>query len=64
MVETIERELTLQDRCDYCSAAGKIVVTFSTGELIFCGHHGREMIVNLREKSTGIHDPEGELALV
>jgi len=64
MVDTIERVLTLQDRCDYCGAAGKIVVTFLTGELIFCGHNGREMITNLRAKSTSIHDPEGELTLV
>jgi len=31
--------LTLNDRCDQCSAAALVIVKGVTGELMFCGHH-------------------------
>ena len=40
MVTTeVNRQLTAQDRCDACSAAAQVIVTFLNGELMFCGHH-------------------------
>ena len=65
MTTTTEgRELNLQDRCDYCGAAAKVVSTLITGELMFCGHHARDMKENLLLKSISVYDPEGELTLV
>jgi hypothetical protein len=37
--EKVERQLTLNDRCDSCNAAAYVKVTGVTGELLFCGHH-------------------------
>ena len=34
-----EYTLTLNDRCDQCSAAALVLVKGVTGELMFCGHH-------------------------
>ena len=37
--EKVERQLTLNDRCDSCGAGAYVKVTGVTGELFFCGHH-------------------------
>lgn len=34
--------LKIADRCDQCGAQAFVRVTLSTGELLFCGHHGNE----------------------
>lgn len=41
VVETQERVLTLNDRCDAkeCGAAALVKVSGVSGELYFCGHH-------------------------
>jgi hypothetical protein len=36
------RELNAADRCDVCGAQAYIRVVLSTGELMFCSHHGNE----------------------
>jgi len=54
-----DRELNLQDRCDSCGAAAKVVATFGTGELLFCGHHAKEAGSKLVNKAVKIYDPEG-----
>jgi len=59
-----ERELTLNDRCDACQAAAKVVATLLNGELMFCGHHAREYKTSLKEKSLKVYDPEGVIDLV
>ena len=66
MLETQEqqRELTLNDRCDSCGAAAKVVATLLNGELLFCGHHARRFGRDLVLKSVNVYDPEGELNLV
>lgn len=40
-IETKERVLTLNDRCDArdCGAAALVRVSGMSGELLFCGHH-------------------------
>lgn len=41
---TLDRSpLTIADRCDRCGAQAFIRAVFVSGELTFCGHHGREM---------------------
>jgi len=59
-----ERVLTLNDRCDTCSAAAKVVATFLNGELLFCGHHARKAGTNLVSKAIKVYDPEGELNII
>jgi phage FluMu protein gp41 len=65
MTITVEvRELTLNDRCDACQAAAKVVATLLNGELLFCGHHAREYGTSLVTKSLRVYDPEGVLNLI
>jgi hypothetical protein len=65
MTETQEvsaREpLTLNDRCDSCSAAAKVVFTLLNGELMFCGHHAKDKQTALTAKSISVWDPESVL---
>lgn len=58
-LQTQARELTLQDRCDSCSGAAKVIATFLNGELLFCGHHARKMYDTLKIKAVNVYDPEG-----
>lgn len=65
MNTTLEyRELTAIDRCDMCSGAAKVAATFLAGELLFCGHHAREVGPTLSTKALTVYDPESELALL
>jgi hypothetical protein len=57
------RELTLQDRCDACGSAARVIATMINGELLFCGHHGRKHKDALVPKAIQVYDPEGELNL-
>jgi hypothetical protein len=58
MVTTeVARELTALDRCDSCSAAAQVIVTFLNGELMFCGHHAKEKADALKTKSVNVFDP-------
>lgn len=34
--------LTAHDRCDRCGAQALVRATLAHGELLFCGHHGRQ----------------------
>lgn len=58
MTEVAERSTTALDRCDSCGASAKVIVTFLNGELMFCGHHARELAKGLVDKSISIHDPD------
>lgn len=51
--------LTAADRCDACSAAAKVIATFLNGELLFCGHHARDLEKHLKNKAVTVYDPEG-----
>ncbi len=49
--------LTALDRCDRCGAQASIRVILSTGgELLFCGHHGRQHQDRLEQLAAVIHD--------
>lgn len=37
-------QFSLTDCCDRCGAQAKLRVAFTTGDLMFCGHHGREFM--------------------
>ena len=40
---TLERSpLSIADRCDSCGAQAFVRAIFVSGELTFCGHHGRQ----------------------
>jgi transcription elongation factor Elf1 len=56
MTSTLTRsQLTTSDRCDRCGAAARVrAVLPSGGELLFCGHHGREHESKLKELSANI----------
>jgi hypothetical protein len=58
------RELTLQDRCDSCGAAARVIATFLHGELLFCGHHARKAGSKLVSTALNVYDPEGEFNLL
>ena len=53
--------LTLEDRCDKCSAAAMVRATLLNGQLYFCGHHAKEMSTKLISSSVKIYDPESVL---
>jgi len=55
------RKLTLNDRCDSCSAAALVVATFLNGELMFCGHHARNLSTELTKKAVSVYDPQDVL---
>jgi len=63
-LQTQARELTLQDRCDSCSAAAQVVVTFINGELMFCGHHARDNAESFKLKALTIFDPNNFIPVV
>ena len=54
----VQEEFTAQDRCDKCGAQAKVRASLLTGELLFCGHHGREVSAKLLEQAVQIYDPE------
>lgn len=33
--------LSTLDRCDICGAQAYVIVKLESGELLFCGHHGK-----------------------
>jgi hypothetical protein len=57
-VETRE-PITILDRCDKCGAAAMVRATLASGELFFCGHHGREVATPLVLAAIDVYDPEG-----
>ena len=41
-------EFAAEDRCDRCTAAGKLrIMTANGGELVFCGHHANKYAQDL-----------------
>ena len=48
--------LGLADRCDRCGAQAFFRALFSSGELTFCGHHGRELMVPLQREAIFVED--------
>ena len=59
---TPAHELTALDRCDSCGAQAYIRATLSSGgQLLFCGHHGRENKEKLIALGATWHDESARL---
>lgn len=54
-------ELTAADRCDECGAQAYIRVKLTSGELLFCGHHGNEKRAALEPVALEWHDETEKL---
>ena len=48
--------LTIADRCDSCGAQAFIRAVFTSGELTFCGHHGRQHQAVLERTALAFED--------
>lgn len=48
--------LTLTDRCDRCGSQAFYRAMFVSGDLTFCGHHGRELLVPLQRYALFVED--------
>lgn len=64
LLVTDRAELTLQDRCDACGAAAKVVFNFMHGELMFCGHHANTKRNDLLKSYVSVFDPQNILNIV
>lgn len=54
--------LTASDRCDRCGAQAYLRVHLASGgELLFCGHHGREHGEKLKTVAVNVHDETSKL---
>lgn len=49
-------DLTHADRCDRCGAQAFYRAVLSTGELLFCAHHGRAYSERLAEVAVELQD--------
>lgn len=54
-------QLTALDRCDACGAQAYIRVVVSSGELLFCAHHGRKHQEKLSTLAHSWHDESSRL---
>lgn len=53
----MEVQLKAADRCDYCGAQAFVRAVFAGGgDLLFCGHHGREHNDALQKVALKIFD--------
>lgn len=56
--------LTAADRCDRCGARGYVLAVLTAGELVFCGHHGRQFATTLADAALVVHDQTDQIAAV
>ena len=49
-------DLTAADRCDRCGAQAFYRAVLTSGELLFCAHHGRAHAARLAEVALEMHD--------
>jgi hypothetical protein len=55
------RLLTAADRCDRCGARGYVLALLTAGELVLCGHHGRQFATALADAALVVHDESGQI---
>ena len=62
-IDTVDAPFTLTafDRCDSCGAQAYIKVTMSSGELLFCAHHGAKFKDKLSAAALNWHDESARL---
>jgi hypothetical protein len=56
MTTLTQPSLTTDDRCDRCGAQAFFRAVFVSGDLLFCGHHGRELQVPLQRAAILVED--------
>lgn len=56
-----DRPLTTADRCDACGAQAYVRVVLSSGELLFCAHHGRKNAAALEQVALFVQDESARL---
>ncbi len=56
LTHELSAPLGLSDRCDCCGAQAFYRAIFISGELTFCGHHGRQMLVPLQRDAILVED--------
>ena len=54
-------DLTAMDRCDRCGAQAFYRAVLTSGELLFCAHHGREYGDKLAVAAVRVDDRSGDL---
>jgi hypothetical protein len=59
--QTAPHELTAADRCDSCGAQAYIRATMTSGDLLFCAHHGAEFKDKLASTALEWHDETSRL---
>jgi hypothetical protein len=60
-MDSHNHQLTAADRCDSCGAQAYIRVVVSSGELLFCAHHGKKHQEKLSSIATSWHDESARL---
>ena len=58
---TSSPSLSVADRCDRCGAQAFVRVVLRAGELLFCGHHGRENAKALEGVALFVEDGTGAI---
>ncbi len=53
--------LTAEDRCDSCGAQAYVRATMTSGELLFCAHHGNKFREKLAASAIEWHDESDKL---
>lgn len=53
--------LTIEDRCDACTAQAYVYVLFESGDLLFCLHHWKEHQNNVAEAAKDVLDESHRL---
>ena len=59
--QTSPASLAVTDRCDRCGAQAFVRVVLRNGELLFCGHHGRENAAALGPVALYVEDFTGTI---
>lgn len=60
-IQTVEKILNANDRCDQCGSQAYFAAILDAGELYFCRHHYLKNENALREVATDIIDQSAEL---
>ena len=58
---SVAQSFSALDRCYRCPARALVRAQFLSGELLFCGHHAKELAPQLVRQALKIHDPEAVL---
>ncbi|MBW4032630.1 MAG: hypothetical protein HIU88_08180 [Acidobacteria bacterium] len=60
-IDALDHTLSALDRCDSCGAQAYIRVTLSSGDLLFCAHHGNQFKEKLFPTALNWHDETARL---